>query len=155
MTTTGLPKTAKADSLLSSVTVCFVPRAFASNTLKNLSLVGTLCKYGDHEFKRIQKLRCDLYFPAGSFIALDENGNIDSAHTWSDIGQLDYALNDYLNFLMDLRKIYEGRGSRVEKVAAIERLALETGRQGHAHSYFVSKHGGADQLFDKCACRKK
>lgn len=97
-------------SAFSSVTVCFVPRAFAANTLANLGLVGTLFKSGDKEFRRIEKLKCDLYFPAGTFVALDQNGNIDSIHTWSDIGQLDLAFNDYLNFLMDVRRIYEGPG---------------------------------------------
>lgn len=125
-------------SAFSSVTVCFVPRAFAANTLANLGLVGTLCKYGDKEFRRIEKLTCDLYFPAGWFVALDKNGNIDSIHTGSDIGMLDYAFNDYLNFLMDVRRVYEGKGSHADKVSAINLIAQGAGRQGHAHSYFLS-----------------
>ncbi|AIS12654.1 hypothetical protein JM49_13510 [Pseudomonas chlororaphis subsp. aurantiaca] len=143
------------DHPFSSVTVCFVPRAFAANTLANLKLVGTICKYGDKVFRLIETLKCDLYFPAGTFVPLDENGNIDSIHTWSDIGKLDLAFNDYLNFLMDLRRIYEGKGSRTEKIAAIDQLAQGTGRQGHAHSFFLGKHGGAEPLYDKCACRKR
>ena len=142
-------------SAFSSVTVCFVPRAFAANTLANLGLVGTLCKYGDKEFRRIEKLKCDLYFPAGTFIALDQNGNIDSIHTWSDIGQLDLAFNDYLNFLMDVRRIYEGSGSYSEKLEAIKGLAPGIGRQGHSHDYFIAKHGGAGSLLGKCVQRKK
>jgi len=138
-----------------SVTVCFVPRAFAANTLENLSLVGTLCKYGDTEFRRIEKLKCDRYYPAGWFVSLDANGNINSTHTGSDIGMLDYAFNDYLNFLMDVRRVYEGKGSRAEKVSAINLIGQGTGRQGHAHDYFLGKHGGAERLLDKCVCRKK
>lgn len=149
------PPPPKNDHPFASVTVCFVPRAFASNTLENLRLVGTLCKYGDEEFRRIEKLTCDLYSPAGTFVSLDTNGNIDSMHTWSDIGQLDLAFNDYLNFLMDLRRIYEGKGSQKEKISAIDLLGQATDRQGHAHSFFLGKHGGADRLFDKCACRKR
>lgn len=142
-------------SAFSSVTVCFVPRAFAANTLANLGLVGTLCKYGDKEFRRIEKLKCDLYFPAGTFVALDQNGNIDSIHTLSDIGQLDLAFNDYLNFLMDVRRIYEGPGTYNKKLEAVEAMTTYIGRQGHSHGYFIAKHGGAGPLLDKCAQRKK
>lgn len=142
-------------SAFSSVTACFVPRAFASNTLANLSLVGTLCKYGDKEFRRIEKLKCDLYFPAGTFVALDQNGNIDSIHTWSDIGQLDLAFNDYLNFLMDVRRIYEGSGTYDKKLEAVEAMTTGKGRQGHSHGYFITKHGGAGPLLDKCVQRKR
>lgn len=137
-----------------SVTVCFVPRAVASNPLSNLELVGTLCKMGDPEFERIEKLRCDIYYPAGTFLARDQNGDINSIHTWSDIGQLDYAFNDYLNFLMDLRRIYEGGGSRFEKIEAIKRLGEGTGRQGHSHAVFIDLHGGPYKLFEKCAARR-
>jgi len=107
----------------SSVTVCFVPRAFAANTLANLALIGTLCKYGDKEFRRITKLKCDLHFPAGTFVPIDQDENIDSIHTWSDIGQLDLAFNDYVNFLMDVRRIYEGPGASKKKLEAIEAMA--------------------------------
>lgn len=143
------------NSAFSSVTVCFVPRAFAANTLANLGLVGTLCKYGDKEFRRIEKLKCDLYFPAGTFVVLDQNGNIDSIHTGSDIGQLDLAFNDYLNFLMDVRRIYEGPGTYNKKLEAVEAMTTCMGRQGHSHGYFIAKHGGAGPLLDKCAQRKK
>ncbi|WP_330208820.1 hypothetical protein [Pseudomonas sp. Z13] len=142
-------------SAFSSVTVCFVPRAFAANTLANLGLVGTLCKYGDKEFRRIEKLKCDLYFPAGTFVALDQNGNIDSIHTGSDIGQLDLAFNDYLKFLMDVRRIYEGPGTYNKKLEAVEAMTTGMGRQGHSHGYFIAKHGGAGPLLDKCAQRKR
>ena len=142
-------------SAFSSVTVCFVPRAFAANTLANLGLVGTLCKYGDKEYRRIMKLKCDLYYSAGWFVSLDDNGNIDSVHTWSDIGKLDLAFNDYLNFLMDVRRIYEGAGTYSKKLEAIEAMTTGTGRQGHSHGYFIAKHGGAGPLLDKCVQRKK
>ena len=142
-------------SAFSSVTVCFVPRAFAANPLANLGLVGTLCKYGDKEFRRIEKLKCDLYFPAGTFVALDQNGNIDSIHTGSDIGQLDLAFNDYLNFLMDVRRIYEGPGTYNNKLEAVEAMTTAMGRQGHSHGYFIAKHGGAGPLLDKCVQRKR
>lgn len=142
-------------SAFSSVTVCFVPRAYAANTLANLGLVGTLCKYGDKEFRRIEKLKCDLYFPAGTFVALDQNGNIDSIHTLSDIGQLDLAFNDYLNFLMDVRRIYEGPGTYNKKLEAVEAMTTGIGRQGHSHGYFIARHGGAGPLLDKCVQRKK
>ncbi|MCM8559767.1 hypothetical protein ACLE2W_06460 [Pseudomonas shahriarae] len=142
-------------SAFSSVTVCFVPRAFAANPLANLGLVGTLCKYGDKEFRRIEKLKCDLYFPAGTFVALDQNGNIDSIHTESDIGQLDLAFNDYLNFLMDVRRIYEGPGTYSKKLEAVEAMTTGMGRQGHSHGYFIAKHGGAGPLLDKCVQRKR
>jgi hypothetical protein len=142
------------NNVFSSVVVCFVPRAVAANTLENLGLVGTLCKYGDEEFQRIEKLRCDLYFPAGTFVALDQNGNIGSIHTWSDIGQLDLAFNDYLNFLMDVRRIYEGPGTSDKKLEAVEAMTTGMGRQGYAHGYFIAKHGGAGPLLDKCAQRK-
>lgn len=141
--------------VLSAVTVCFVPRAVAANTLRNLELVGTTCKYGDKEFRRIERLKCDLHYPAGSFVALDERGNISGLHTWSDIGQLDFAFNDYLNFLMDLRRIYESKGRMEQKLKAIELLGSGTGRQGHAHSFFMAKHGGAESLYAKCAARKR
>lgn len=143
------------DSVFSSVTVCFVPRAFAANTLANLGLVGTLCKYGDKEYRRIEKLKCDLYFPAGTFVSLDKNGNIDSIHTGSDIGRLDLAFNDYLNFLMDVRRIYEGPGTYNKKLEAIEAMTTGMGRQGHSHGYFIAKHGGAGLLLDKCVQRKR
>lgn len=155
MSSTGPAPEPNNDHPFTLVTVCFVPRAVASNTLKNLMLVGTLCKYGDSEFRRIENLTCDLYFPAGSFVALDQNGNIDSVHTWSDIGQLDLAFNDYLNFLMDLRRIYEDDGARDKKIAAIEALSVGTGRQGHSHAGFVERHGGVHKLYDKCACRTR
>lgn len=143
------------DSVFSSVTVCFVPRAFAANTLANLGLVGTLCKYGDKEYRRIEKLKCDLYFPAGTFVSLDKNGNIDSIHTGSDIGQLDLAFNDYLNFLMDVRRIYEGPSTYNKKLEAVEAMTTGMGRQGHSHGYFIARHGGAGPLLDKCVQRKK
>lgn len=143
------------DSTFPSVTVCFVPRAFAANTLANLSLVGTLCKYGDKEFRRITKLKCDLYFPAGSFVTLDQDGSIDSIHTYSDIGQLDLAFNDYLNFLMDVRRIYEGLGADNQKLEAIEAITTSKGRQGTSYGYFIAMHGGAEPLLKKCVRRKK
>ncbi|WP_370683011.1 hypothetical protein AB9V60_13340 [Pseudomonas syringae pv. atrofaciens] len=143
------------DCAFSSATVCFVPRAFAANTLANLGLVGTLCKYGDKEFRRITKLKCDLYFPAGTFVTLDQGGNIDSIHTWSDIGQLDLAFNDYLNFLMDVRRIYEGQGAYNKKLEAIEAMTTSKGRPGTSYGYFISKHGGAEPLLKKCVRRKK
>ncbi|MBK5373496.1 hypothetical protein JFT81_02455 [Pseudomonas sp. TH43] len=142
------------DHPFKGVKVCFVPRASISNTLENLELVGTTCEYGGAIFTRINKLTCDRYFPAGSFVALNESGNIESIHTWSDIGQLDFAFNDYLNFLMDVRRIYEVPGAEEDKIRAIECLALGTGRQGHSHGYFVAKHGGARRLLEKCEQRK-
>ncbi|WP_122500008.1 hypothetical protein [Pseudomonas viridiflava] len=143
------------NSAFSSVTVCFVPRASAANTLANLGLVGTLCKYGDNEFWRITKLKCDLYFPAGKFVTLDQDGNIDSIHTWSDIGQLDLAFNDYLNFLMDVRRIYEGPGTHDKKIEAVDSMTTSKGRQGTSYGYFIAKHGGAEPLLKKCVRRKK
>lgn len=143
------------DHPFANVRVCFVPRAVAANTLENLRLVGTMCSYGDLEFRRIKELKCDIYYPAGDFLPLDDKGNINSIHTWTDIGQMDYAFNDYLNFLMDLRRIYEGDGSHFQKIEAIKALGEGTGRQGHSHSVFLERHGGALKLLAKCPARKK
>ena len=135
---------------LKRVEVVFVPRAMLGNTYANLSLVGTKCYFQDEKYKELNALRCDRYYPAGSLLATDAEGNIGSIHTWSDIGQLDYAFNDYLNFLMAVRLIYESDDSDAEKVAKIDALENVTGHQGHAYSVFIDKHEGAKRILKKC-----
>lgn len=127
-----------------------MPRAVLSNTYANLSLVGTKCFFKDAKYLELDALVCDRYYPGGTLLSMDADGNIGGMHTWSDLGRLDYAFNDYLNFLMAIRQIYEAERSSPEKASQIEVLGLTTGRQGHSYSLFIEKHGGARQVLSKC-----
>lgn len=135
---------------LRAVRVVFVPTAVAANTYANLCQVGTTCQMGDDTYIRLSDLRYDRYYPGGRFLAMDKQGNISGAQTVSDIGRLDYAFNDYLNFLMAVRLIYESDSLPDQKVIDVDTLAKETGAQGHSLSIFIDKHGGARALLKKC-----
>ncbi|MEE4463792.1 hypothetical protein V2S84_17080 [Azotobacter chroococcum] len=135
----------------SKVRCCFVPVAVITNTYDNLMLVGTRCYHGDETYRRLDSLKRENHLPAGSLLALNDDGSISSQFTWSDIGQLDYAFNDYLNFLIEFRGIYESDDSTKEKLEALEGLAARSGSGGHSHSVFVEKHGGIRSMLAKCS----
>lgn len=135
----------------SKVLCCFVPAAVITNTYDNLMLVGTQCYYGDEAYLRLDRLKRENHLPAGSLVALGENGSISNQFTESDIGRLDYAFNDYLNFLIEFRLIYESDDQVKEKLEALEKLFAKTGSGGHSNSIFVEKHGGIRPMLAKCA----
>lgn len=134
----------------SKVLCCFVPAAVITNTYDNLMLVGSQCYHGDETYLRLNSLKRENHLPAGSLIAYGD-GKVSSISTWSDIGQLDYAFNDYLNFLIEFRWIYESESVTKEKLTALEELSTRTGSGGHSHSIFVERHGGIRSMLARCS----
>lgn len=135
----------------SKVRCCFVPVPVITNTYDNLMLVGTQCYHNDDTYHRLNSLKRENHLPAGSIISLNDDSTISSQFTWSDIGQLDHAFNDYLNFLIEFRNIYESDAPIDHQLVMLGEVAAKTGSGGHANSIFIEKHGGIGAMLAFCS----
>jgi hypothetical protein len=128
----------------------FVPLAHPTNSLANLTLLGTECLYGDATYRRLEALTCDAYYPGGALGPLYDDGSLSAEFTLPNIGQLDLAFNDYLNFLIAFRKIYEANLLHSQMLEELSRLSAQTGPQGRAYSVFIDRNGGILAMLARC-----
>lgn len=120
----------------------FVPFPFLTTPHSDLILVGTKCYLGDKTYE-------ELLARHGRWVPSTKEGKISDAFTHTDIGQLDLAINDYINFLIRVRSIAESDvpiSSKIEMLRAISEL---TGPEGHSYSEFVRAHGGFSHFIGK------
>lgn len=129
---------------------CFVPAAVITNSLENLMLVGTECVHGDETYNHLSNLKRNTRYEAGVLAPIGEDGELSNYYTLSDIGRLDFAINDYLNFLIEFRMIFEREGSDKEKTAMIEQLGEKIGSGGHIYAFFIDQHGGIREMLARC-----
>lgn len=139
-----------ADHPFSKVRCVFIPRAYPTNTFANLTLVGTESFYGDATYRHLESLTCEAHYPAGTWYPLNDDGSVPATFTYSNIGQLGVAFNDYLNFLIAFRKIYEADLAHPQKVEQLNHLAEQTGAQGHSHASFFEQNGGIFPMLAGC-----
>lgn len=120
----------------------FVPFPFLTTPYSDLVLVGTKCYLGDKTYEELLARR-------GRWVPSTKEGKISDAFTHTDIGQLDLAINDYINFLIRVRSVAESDipvDTKIEMIRAISEL---TGSEGHSYSEFVRAHGGLSHFIGK------
>lgn len=120
----------------------FVPFPSLSTPHSDLVLVGTKCYLGDKTYDEFLSRH-------GRWVPSTKEGKISDAFTHTDIGQLDFAINDYINFLIRVRSVAESDipvASKIEMLRAISEL---TGSEGHSYSEFVRAHGGLSHFIGK------
>ncbi|OOW06674.1 hypothetical protein MF6396_03230 [Pseudomonas sp. MF6396] len=120
----------------------FLPFPSLTTPHSDLVLVGTKCYLGDKTYE-------ELLARHGRWVPSTKEGKISDVFTHTDIGQLDLAINDYINFLIRIRSVAESDipvNSKIEMIRAISEL---TGPEGHSHSEFVRAHGGLSHVIEK------
>lgn len=120
----------------------FVPYPRISTPHSDLLLSGTKCYMGDPVF-------AELAIRHGRWVPSNKSGQVSDFFTHTDIGQLDFAINDYIDFLVEVRAVVESDLPSQTKYEMIIAIGQLTGSDGHSHEAFIEAHGGIKRFLAK------
>ncbi|MCO7536724.1 hypothetical protein NJH24_18280 [Pseudomonas asiatica] len=120
----------------------FVPYPRISTPHSDLLLSGTRCYMSDPIFS-------ELATRHGRWVPSNKSGQVSDFFTHTDIGQLDFAINDYIDFLVEVRAATESDLPEHVKAEMIKSIGQLTGSDGHSYAAFIEAHGGMTRFIAK------
>lgn len=120
----------------------FVPYPRITTPHSDLLLAGRKCYMSDPIF-------AELATRHGRWVPSNKSGQVSDFFTHTDIGQLDFAINDYIDFLVEVRAAAESDLPEHVKAEMIKSIGQLTGSDGHSYSAFIEAHGGMTRFIAK------